>query len=155
MPARDDIELARHLLAALAYRTDKAISGCPDGFGDFDAGTGIRTPAEIVSHMAEVVTYIESVIGETEVERGPRSDWETSIGRFRNALAVADDALASWEQPDPEVVRRLVQGPIADAMTHAGQLAMLRRMAGAPIPAENFFAADISAGSIELLGRGN
>ena len=38
----------------------------------------------------------------------------------------------------------VLQGPFADAMTHAGQLAMLRRLAGSPIPPENFIVADIS-----------
>jgi hypothetical protein len=42
----------------------------------------------------------------------------------------------------------LIQGPIADALTHVGQIAMLRRLAGCPIPGENYFAADIAPGRV-------
>jgi hypothetical protein len=40
---------------------------------------------------------------------------------------------------------RLLQGPFSDAMTHAGQLALLRRLAGAPVPPENFIVANIES----------
>src|SRR6185503_14650582 len=38
---------------------------------------------------------------------------------------------------------RLLQGPFSDAMTHAGQLAMLRRLAGSPVAPEDFSRAEI------------
>src|SRR2546426_11302508 len=40
-----------------------------------------------------------------------------------------------------------LQGPIADALTHIGQIAM-RRLAGAPIKGESYFAAEILIGRV-------
>ena len=42
----------------------------------------------------------------------------------------------------------MFQGPIADALTHIGQIGMMRRMAGAPVRGENYFKADIAAGRV-------
>jgi hypothetical protein len=45
-------------------------------------------------------------------------------------------------------IENLFQGPIADALTHTGQLAMLRRFAGSPVRGENFYGAAITVGQV-------
>jgi len=51
-----------------------------------------------------------------------------SASVFSPALKKFDDYLAS-EKPLQAPAEKLFQGPIADALTHVGQIAMLRRMA--------------------------
>lgn len=140
----------RHYLAALAYRFHKAVAGAPDGFGDFAAGHGVRTPREIVHHVNGVLGYAEVIartgepIGWYEV---PHLDWEGQVKLLHGVMGELDAALAAGGA-DPEQLHRLLQGPLADAMTHVGQIAMLRRMAGSPIPAENFYLADVEVGRV-------
>jgi hypothetical protein len=55
--ADDKRALLRHFLAALAYRTQKALRGAPASFGGFGAGQRVRTPIELVRHMTSVLAY--------------------------------------------------------------------------------------------------
>lgn len=147
MSARD---VLRHFLAALAYRFQTAIRGTPPGFGDFDAGHGVRPPAEIVRHMTHVLQYAHRRFAPAaDVEPPSELPFAEEVARFHEALAVVDrDLVEHLDEVDEDVVLRLLQGPLADAMTHAGQLAMLRRMAGAPIPGQSFSAADVEIGRV-------
>ncbi len=70
------------------------------------------------------------------------------VSRFHTVLAqlrddFADEALVAQIRDE-----QFLHGPLADAMTHAGQLAMLRRLAGSPVPSENFIHAGIDAGNV-------
>jgi hypothetical protein len=137
-------ELLRHFLGALAYRTQKALREAPTGFGDFRAAPGVRTPRELLRHMTGVLGYARTFLVGGSYEAEPLPDLAGEVLRFHEMLeslgellATADAAAATSEQ--------LLQGPLADAMTHAGQLAMLRRLAGSPVAAENFLKAEISA----------
>jgi hypothetical protein len=58
-----------------------------------------------------------------------------------------DDFLAS-NAPVEAPLEKLFQGPIADALTHVGQLAILRRLARAPVKSENYYAAEIVPGRV-------
>ena len=140
--------LLQHFLAALAYRTQKALRGAPDNFGDFWAGRHVRTPHELLWHMTGVVGYARTMLrgGTFAPPRLPTLGDE--IQRFHDTLAALRDDFAN-----PELTARIsdaqfLQGPLADAMTHAGQLAMLRRLAGAPVPSENFIFAAVSADNV-------
>jgi hypothetical protein len=73
--------------------------------------------------------------------------WDTDCDRFFRALEAFDNYLATG-QPLGTPVERLFQGPVADALTHTGQLAMLRRIAGAPVRGENYAKAEISRGRV-------
>ncbi len=73
--------------------------------------------------------------------------WEREVARFFDTLARFDAYLAS-DAPLMAPPEKLLQGAIADALTHVGQLAMLRRMAGEPIRGENYAKADIAAGRV-------
>jgi hypothetical protein len=141
-----DRELLRHTLATLAYRGGKAIRGAPASFSDF-AGAG-KTPGQILAHIGDLLDWgLSMAIGQQKWQDSKPQPWDQDTERFFTALKRFDDFLAS-----PETVQapleKLFQGPIADALTHVGQIAMLRRMAGVPIKAENFFVAAIAAGRV-------
>jgi hypothetical protein len=138
-------ELLRHFLAALAYRTQKALRDVPADFGNFNAGADTRTPAALVRHMTSVLGYARTyfVGGGYWPEALPSLDDE--IRRFHETLQQLSDHLsAGTPLLQGMTEERLLQGPFADAMTHAGQLAMLRRLAGSPVAPENFIVADIA-----------
>lgn len=136
--------LLRHFLAALAYRTQKALRGAPPEFGDFRTAAGVRTPRELVRHMTSVLGYARTFFigGTFEAEALPTL--EAEIGRFHDMLETLGH-LIDTAQPTGVTAEQLLQGPLADAMTHCGQLALLRRLAGSPVPAENFLKADVRA----------
>jgi hypothetical protein len=140
----DERQLLRHFLAALAYRTQKAVRGAPPSFGGFRAAHGVRTPAELVCHMTSVLGYARTyfVGGRYWPDLLPTLDEE--IGRFHEML---EDLARHLKVGTPLLhgmtPERLLQGPFSDAMTHAGQLGILRRLAGSPVAPENFIVADI------------
>ena len=139
-------ELLRHTVATLGYRAGKAMRGATAAFAAFRAAEGTRTPAEILAHVGDLLDWaLELVQGRHTWKDSAPLPWEREVARFFEALAKLDAYLAS-AAPLASPVERLFQGPIADALTHVGQLAMLRRLAGAPIKGENYFKADIVAG---------
>lgn len=140
----DKRRMLHHFLAALAYRTQKALRDAPDSFADFEAGNRVRTPHWLVQHMDSVLgyalTYFEG--GEYRPQRLP--DFEAEIRRFHGKLEKLARHLEAGTPFRGTTPERLLQGPFSDAMTHAGQLAMLRRLDGSPVPPENFIVADVS-----------
>ncbi len=140
--------MLRHTLATVAYRGGKALRGSPDGFGGFRARAGTRTPGEVLAHLGDLFDWALSLAqGSHDWHDSAPGDWDADVGRFFAGLASFDALLAS-EQPLGCPCERLFQGPVADALAHIGQIAMLRRMAGAPIRGENYFKAEIAAGRI-------
>ncbi len=137
-------ELLRHLLATLHYRATNVLADAPYGYPTWTCGEGVRTPWEILSHTCDVLDYVRAMTLNVKSERGLRNSWEEEVERFYAILAALDTAFATAEAIPAEVQRRLLQGPLSDAMTHVGQLALIRRLAGAPVSAENFFAAEIA-----------
>ena len=138
--------LLRHFLAALAYRTDKALHEAPAGFGDFLAAPRTRTPAEIVRHMTGVLGAARAAFIGRREPLDPLPTLEAEARRFHERLeALSGDFASDAELSEDTSLEQLLQGSLADAMTHVGQLAMLRRLAGSPIAAENFMRADIKA----------
>jgi len=140
--------LLRHALATLAYRGGKAVRGAPPSFADFRAVPDVRTPLEILTHVGDLFVWMEHLIGGEHVwNDSPTTSWTEEIERFHRLLGRLDALLAS-ETPLGASAGRLFQGPVADALTHIGQIAMLRRLAGSPIRGENYFKAGIEAGRI-------
>ena len=143
-----DRELLRHTVATLAYRAGKALRGAPAGFATFHASPSTRTPAEILAHMGDLVDWgLELARGGRTWRNSEPLPWDAEVARFFAALRALDDCLATGE-PLGSPADRLFQGPVADALWHTGQLAMLRRMAGAAIRGENYFMAEIVAGRV-------
>ncbi|HET7230543.1 MAG TPA: hypothetical protein VFJ16_11110 [Longimicrobium sp.] len=135
----------RHFLAALAYRTQKALRGAPPEFADFSAGSGTRTPRELVRHMASVLGYARTFFIGGVYQPHPLDSMEAEVERFHANVGELAEHLASGTPLRDLTYDQLLQGPFSDAMTHAGQIAMLRRLAGSPVESENFLFADISA----------
>jgi hypothetical protein len=135
-----------HFLAALAYRTQKALRDAPASFASFEAGNQVRTPKWLVQHMDSVLGYALTCFeGEpTSYQADPLPTFDEEIHRFHDKLEALARHLRGGTRLRTASEEQLLQGPFADAMTHAGQLAMLRRLAGSPIPPENFIVADIS-----------
>ena len=140
--------ILRHFLATLAYRTQKAVRGAPDDFGEFRVAPGVRTPSELVRHMTSVLGYARThfVGGQYRPDRLPTLRDE--LDRFHDMLTDLSTRLESEAQLQGITEVQLLQGPFADSMTHAGQLAMLRRLAGSPVPPENFIVAGIDPGNV-------
>lgn len=137
-------KLLNHFLAALAYRTQKALRDAPEDFGSFRLIEGVRTPAELVRHMTSVLGYARTHFIGGRYWPEPLESLQDEIDRFHEMLGLLAQHLRDGD-PLPEGMseERLLQGPFSDAMTHAGQLALLRRLAGAPVPPENFIVAKI------------
>jgi hypothetical protein len=144
-----DRELLRHTLATLAYRAGKPFRNAPAGFEDFRVSETSRTPGQILGHLGDLMDWALSIARGKEAwhhERAPVV-WNDGVNRFFAALQKLDEFLAV-EQPLPVSSGKFFQGAIADAFTHVGQIAMLRRLAGSPVRGENYFVADIAAGRV-------
>jgi hypothetical protein len=134
----------------LAYRAAKVLRDTPPEFAALSVGPSTRQPVQIVAHMADLMTWAMTLArGEYTWKAGGSEDWPTEVQRFFTALSALDEQLASGLPPDG-AVEKLVQGPLADALTHVGQLAMLRGMAGAAIRPESYAKAEVVIGRVGL-----
>jgi hypothetical protein len=141
-----DRELLRHFLAAIAYRTQKALRGAPDHYATFSAGNRVRTPTELLRHMTALMGYVRTFFkgGSYPVKPDPLTGFNAEVDRFHQMLEEVGELLGSGATCSI-TTEQVLQGPFADTMTHVGQLAMLRRLADSPVPPENFIHADIRA----------
>ena len=138
----------RHALATLAYRGGKAVRTAPASFADYRCGESSRTPVQILAHIGDLMAWGLSIAeGQQKWHTSTPLAWEKECERFFATLKKFDDYLAS-EKPLQVPAEKLFQGPVADALTHTGQIAMLRRMAGIPIKGESYFVAEITAGRV-------
>ena len=141
-------EILRHLLATVAYRGGKTLRSAPATFAAFKPGPSSRTPSEILAHIGDLFDWALSLAkGGHEWRNSAPQSWDLEVDRFFAALGRFDAYLAS-DAPLGSSAEQMIQGPIADALTHIGQLAMLRRLANAPMRGENYFKADIAAGRV-------
>jgi hypothetical protein len=136
--------MLRHYLAALAYRTQKALRDAPEGFGGFDAGSQVRTPHELIRHMDSVMGYARTCFTGGSYRAPKFEKFGDAVEHFHEVLGDVARHLEEGTELGEVSPERLLQGPFSDAMTHAGQLAMLRRMAGSAVPPENFINADVN-----------
>jgi hypothetical protein len=144
----DNRQLLRHTLATLAYRLARAIADAPHSFAAFD-GCG-RQPIQILAHMGDLFDWaLTAVKGSERWHNSTPLPWPEEKARFFATLLAFDEYLAS-DAPLHATAEALFQGPIADALTHVGQLAMQRRLAGSPTRGENFFVATITAGQVNV-----
>ena len=141
-------EMLRHTVATLAYRGAKAARDAPDSFASFKASPTTRTPAEILAHIGDLLDWALSIAQGNETWHNSEPlPWNEEVARFHAALTSYDEYLASSSELGA-TCERMFQGPIADALTHVGQIAMLRRLEGSPIKGENYSRAKIEAGRI-------
>lgn len=142
--------LLQHFLASLAYRTQKALRGAPTDFGEFRAGPHVRTPHELIWHMTGVIGYARTLLRGGEFAPPRASTFRFEVVRFHATLADLRHDFADPLLSASVTDEQFLQGPLSDAMTHAGQLAMLRRLAGSPVASENFVRADVSAENVSV-----
>jgi hypothetical protein len=141
-------ELLRHALATVAYRGGKALRGAPAEFAQYGGPENPRTPAKILAHIGDLYDWALSIAqGNQKWSDSTPLPWDQEVSRFHATLTAFDDYLASGAplNGSPEA---LFQGPIADSLTHIGQIAMLRRMAGCPMKGENYHKAEIVVGRV-------
>ena len=140
--------LLRHLVATLAYRSAKVLRDVPEGFATFEFSAGRRTPIQIVAHLGDLMTWACYLVdGEYRWAAEGSNDWETEVRRFFDRLAQLEQRLARVDQPG-HPAEILIQGPLADALTHVGQLSMLRGAAGSPVRPESYAKAEIVIGRV-------
>ncbi|HLK63182.1 MAG TPA: hypothetical protein VKU19_07065 [Bryobacteraceae bacterium] len=141
-------DLLRHTVATVAYRANKALQNAPAEFAHFQVQPGGRTPIEILAHMGDLFDWALSLAdGKHKWHEAPPLPWDQEVTRFHAALHAFDQRLSSGE-PLGYPAAQLFQGPIADALTHIGQIAMLRRLADCKIRGENYFKAEITIGRV-------
>ena len=146
----DEKQVWRHTLATIAYRASKAMRGAPAGFENFNAGPGSRSAGQILAHLGDLFEW------STRMANGDRSfhaskplEWEAGVARFFAALEAFDQRVAA-DQPIAMPMQLLFQGPIADALTHVGQISLLRRLAGSPVRGEVYPLARIEIGRVGI-----
>ena len=140
--------MLRHTVATLAYRGAKATRGAGDSFASFKASETTRTPVQILAHVGDLLDWALSIAKGKETWHNAKPlPWRKEVQRFHKALTAFDKYLAS-DAKLAASTERLFQGPVADALTHVGQIAMLRRIAGEPIKGENYSRAKIEAGRV-------
>ena len=139
-------QLLRHTVATVAYRGGKTLRGAPESFAAFKIGEQSRTPEQILAHMGDLFDWALSCVqGKQAWHASTPLPWPQEVARLFKALTAFDEFLAS-DLALASPAEKLFQGPIADALTHIGQLAMLRRLAGCPIRGENYVKAEIVSG---------
>jgi hypothetical protein len=139
--------MLRHTLATVAYRGGKAVRGVPPEFPSFRACEGARTPAQILAHIGDLFDWALSLAeGKQRWHDSQPLPWDQETARFFAALGAFDRRLAT--APPAAAAEKLFQGPIADALTHIGQIAMLRRLCGCQMKPENYFVASVTAGQV-------
>jgi len=140
--------MLRHTLAALAYRAGKVVRDAPSGFTDFRASADSRSAGEILAHMSDLLDWAISIVdGRTAWKNTAPQPWDADVERWFDTLERFDAQLAGATLSE-QLERQVFQGPIADALQHTGQLALLRRLAGCPIAGENYFVAEIVEGRV-------
>lgn len=140
--------LLRHTLATLAYRGGKAMRGAPESFSSFKIGDPPKTPGEILAHISDLLDWAITLCdGKQAWNNSKPQSWAQDTARFHDTIRRLDDRIAGGADL-AESAAGLFQGPIADALTHVGQINMLRRLAGVPIRSENYHQAKISAGHV-------
>jgi len=138
----------RHTVATLAYRAEKVLRDAPDGFAELRLSPSTRTALEIVGHMCDLMGWGERMArGTYHWEPLPPGRWSETVDRFFTTLAAFDTALAE-KPPTTFTAEVIFQGPVADALTHVGQLAMMRGTMVAPVRPESYARADITVGRV-------
>jgi hypothetical protein len=139
--------MLRHTVATLAYRAEKVLREVPDGFPEFRLSPNGRTALEILGHMGDLMEWGQRfTLGENKWKPGETTSWDQARDRFFKGIAAFDAGLAAAA---PTIaLEPIFQGPIADALTHVGQLSMMRGAAGLAVKPESYARAEIQAGRV-------
>lgn len=147
--------LVRHLLATMVYRTTKIIRDAPENYPTTSIGNGVRNPEKVLGHINSLIQLSNRFWSPDRPvpmvklrAQSSKKGWEMEVDLFYQLVAQFDETLSTYPKPRKHSPEKILQGPIMDAFTHVGQLAMLRRMAGSPIKGESFWMADVRAGNV-------
>ncbi len=146
----DTTRLLRHLVATIAYRASHSLRETPAGFESVRLTDGGMTAGELVLHITNVLAFALATLTASERIRHQAQDWQPQVSRFYALLGELDASLAAGASIEDGMDLKLVQGPLADALTHVGQLHAMRRKAGFPVASENYVKADVQAGRTAL-----
>ncbi len=141
-------DTTRRLIATLAFRTRHAFHGAPVGFEDFEAGMDVRTPLQILNHINDCIAHTDDAIHGRKPRRLESLPLMEAQETFHLELTQLDETLAHAKLPDDDKCLRLLQGPLSDAMTHVGQIVMMRRLMGSPVSSVSYSKADIRTGEV-------
>lgn len=146
----DTTRVLRHLVATIAFRASRSLRDVPPGFEDVRLGDGSMTARELVLHMNNVMSFALATVAGTERIPQEAVEWPQEIERFYSLLARVDEKLAGGTSMEPGMDLKLIQGPLADALTHIGQLHAMRRRAGSAVAPTHYVKADVQAGRIAI-----
>jgi hypothetical protein len=146
----DTTRILRHLVATIAYRAGHSLRDVPPGFEEVRLAEGGKTAGELVFHITQVLSFAVATVTGTERVRYEPQDWTREVERFYSVLGQLDANLAAGASVEEGMDLKLVQGPLADALTHIGQLHAMRRKAGSPIAPANYIKAEVQAGRTAL-----
>lgn len=138
----------RHAVATVAYRAEKPLRDAPEGFDAFKAGDNARTPLEVLAHCGDLYDWaLTQAKNATFWHTSQPLSWDDEIARFYKSVGVFDEYIA--ENPlDEKLALILLQGPVADSLTHIGQLSFLRGIVGAAVKGESYVRAEIEIGRV-------
>jgi hypothetical protein len=148
----DYIAILRLHVATLAFRTEYAVSGAKANYPDFESGTGVKTPHDIMHHMINLTKGPDDLFSGRKFSPTEKIDWDNSIQQLRDYSAALDKTLLKLKDPDEQLLKTVYQGPMCDAMTHVGQLMTLRRLSGDPLAGLHFMKVDIEIGKLDYSG---
>ncbi|MCC6150398.1 MAG: hypothetical protein IT461_09135 [Planctomycetes bacterium] len=149
----DQRELIRHFIATLSYRLTKAAAGAPENFGAFKQGEA-RAPVEVLHHINDMLRFANGRFRAQATQIIAKGTWVDELNVFKQQLCDLDHALLELPlkgvlNGKPMTLEHLFQGPLCDCMTHVGQIALLRRLAGSPVATENYVRAEIRPGRFD------
>lgn len=148
VPPASARDLLRHTVSTLAYRAEKVLREVPAPFADHRIGAASRTPMEILDHLGDLVEWGDRMArGEYKWEPQQSGTWQAACDRFFNGLSAFDRSLeqSTFERHSAD---QIFQGPVADALTHIGQLALIRGIVGGPVRPESYAGAEIRLGRV-------
>jgi hypothetical protein len=147
----DTTRILRHVVATIAYRASRSLRDAPPGFENESLPGGGKTAAELLLHMTNVMSFAIATVTNTDRVRYESLSWPQEVERFYSLLDTLDQSLGAGASMEPEMELKVVQGPLADTLTHVGQLHSMRRAAGSPIAATNYIKAEIRIGCTSLM----
>ena len=98
-PMDEKRALLRHFLAALAYRTQKALRDVPASFGTFRVRPQVRTPHELVRHMSGVLNYALTFFGAGQPPLEMLPEFEAEVARFHRIIEELGQHLSRGTPP--------------------------------------------------------
>jgi len=146
------------LVDGLAFRYRWATEGLRADDADFRPSPQTMTVKELLAHIARLISWVDGHLGGqaspsfADDLEGLRRQTLNHLSKVRARLVEMDDtALAQHRivgsKGDSHPFWNMLNGPLADALTHVGQVNAWRRLAGNPSPRADVFRGKPPAGT--------